>query len=144
MNKYLVAGAGILLVAVLAFVLFSNKAGKKEVTTPIQTPANQTQATPSAQPTTQPANEQTVNVTKAGFEPETLKVKAGTTVTFVNKSGTTAAVNSAIHPTHALFPLLNLGTFNDGGSLSVKFDKPGTYKYHNHLNPSQTGEVVVE
>lgn len=134
MNKYLIVGAGVLSAAVLVFILTMAPAPS----------GTKTEVQPSAQPTTQQTNEKTVNATKKGFEPEILKVTVGTKVTFINKSDTTADVSSAIHPTHALFPLLNLGTFNDGGSLSVKFDKQGTYKYHNHLNPSQTGEVVVE
>ena len=138
MNKFLYAGVAVLVLVVAGFALISNKS---------KTNVNVTAPTVSSSPAASPqstASQNTVTLTSSGFQPQTLTVKAGTTVTFVNKSGTTAAVNSAIHPTHALFPLLNLETFNDGESLSVNFDKPGTYKYHNHLNPSQTGTVVVE
>lgn len=135
MNKFLYAGVVVLILVVAVFALTSNKS-KTNVSAPTtSTPAPSPQAT---------ASQNTVTLTSSGFQPQTLTVKAGTTVTFVNKSGGTATVNSAVHPTHTLFPFLNLGSFEDGQSLQVTFDKTGTFKYHNHLNPGQTGTVVVE
>lgn len=89
-------------------------------------------------------NEVTVNVTATGFDPKTVNVKVGTKVTWVNKSGGMANVNSAVHPTHLVYPPLNLGNFADGASVSLVFKDKGTFKYHNHLDPSQNGMVVVE
>lgn len=137
MNKYIVIGVGVLLVAVVAWALLGNTAGTNVQVSP--TPA--AVASPSAQ---ENQGEKMVNLTKAGFEPGTITVKVGTKVTWINKSGETATVNSDPHPTHTLWPFLNLGSFNDGASVSVTFDKTGTFTYHNHLNPSQTGEVTVE
>ena len=84
-----------------------------------------------------------VTLTSSGFTPQSITVKAGTKVTWTNNSGTTATVDSAAHPTHLVYPLLNLGNFVSGETLSLVFDQPGTYKYHNHLDASQTGVVVV-
>jgi len=36
------------------------------------------------------------------------------------------------------------GNFEDGETHELVFPDPGTYNYHNHLNASQTGSVVVE
>lgn len=141
MNKYLTIAGGVLLVAVVAWVLLSNNAGTQKQVQASPYPTIQTQASPSAQPNIGSA---TVTLTQSGFDPQTLTVKVGTKVTWTNKSGATATVNSAVHPIHALFPFLNLGSFDDGSSVEVVFDKTGTYTYHNHLNPSQTGTVVVE
>lgn len=85
-----------------------------------------------------------VEVTSSGFTPQTISIKAGTTVVWTNKSGGAVTVNSASHPTHLKWPFLNLGKFDDGTSVSVVFEKAGTYKYHNHLDASQIGTVVVE
>src|SRR3989344_739145 len=85
-----------------------------------------------------------VNLTSSGFDPKTVTVKAGTRVIWFNKSGDTATVNSDIHPTHQLYAPLNLGEFPDGSSVQLVFDKPSTYGYHDHLNPSRTGTVIVE
>jgi len=93
---------------------------------------------------TMSAKETTVNLTANGFEPATVTIKAGETVVWVNKSGDTATVNSNNHPTHLLYPPLNLGQFANGGKLQLTFDKPGSYGYHNHLDPSKKGIVVVQ
>lgn len=88
--------------------------------------------------------QEVVTVTKNGFEPKELMVKTGTRIVWINKSGRPVTVNSDNHPSHLLFPFLNLGEFGDGSSVQVIFDKPGTYPYHNHLDSSQTGTVTVE
>lgn len=85
-----------------------------------------------------------ITLTSSGFDPKTVTVKAGTRVIWLNKSVAPATVNSALHPTHQVHPPLNLGEFPDGSSVQLVFDKPGTYNYHDHLNPSRTGTVVVE
>ncbi len=84
-----------------------------------------------------------VTLTASGFTPQSITVKAGTTVIWTNNSGATATVNSDNHPTHLVYPPLNLGSFGNSETLLLVFDQPGTYKYHNHLNASQTGVVVV-
>ena len=85
-----------------------------------------------------------VTLTETGFSPETVTIKAGQKVTWNNKSGAAATVNSDIHPTHALYPPLNLNEFSNGESLELVFDKPGTYTYHDHLHPDRRGTVVVK
>lgn len=139
MNNKILIGVVVLLVAIGAVVLIAGKGGY-QAPTPIrsgQTPSPTTEVTNSTQQTT-------VTLTQSGFEPATITVKTGTKVVWGNRSGTAATVDSAGHPTHLIYPPLNLGQFSDGQSLSLVFDKSGTYKYHNHLNPSQTGQVVVE
>lgn len=107
-----------------------------------------TVATGSVSPVTKQedkmANEVTINVTATGFDPKTVNVKVGTKVTWVNKSAAMANVSSAVHPTHLVYPPLNLGNFVDGASVSLVFKDKGTFKYHNHLDASQFGSVVVE
>ena len=99
---------------------------------------------PSVTPSTTAIVQDTVTLTADGFSPATFTVKAGTKVTWTNSSGTNVTVNSNPHPTHTDYDPLNLGSFKDGETLSLIFDKPGTYKYHDHLNPSRFGTIVVE
>ena len=99
---------------------------------------------------------QTQNVityTSGGFSPSVINVKKGGEVTFLNKSEGAMWPASAIHPTHTLYPTQGgcVGSTFDacqgiepGEAWSFKFDIAGSFKYHNHLNPSQTGTVVVE
>lgn len=111
-----------------------------------------TQLSPTSQPSVSSSPIQTgekeleakVTLTKSGFNPQTLKVKVGTKVVWSNVSGATATVNSSPHPAHTDYPPLNLGQFDNGETLSLVFDKAGTYKYHNHLNSSQFGTITVE
>lgn len=86
----------------------------------------------------------TVSVTSQGFKPSELKIKKGTLVIWNNESANSVTVNSDNHPAHLLWPFLNLGTFKNGESVSVVFDKVGNYTYHNHFNPTQRGKVMVE
>ncbi len=135
-NKFLLI-IGVIIVLLGAIFLFGNKTKNNQV--------NQNQTTQKQSPApAKPVEEKDVTVTDKGFEPQTVTVKAGTRVVWTNKSAAEVTVNSAVHPTHLLFPFLNLGNFADGSSVSVVFEKAGTYKYHNHLNASQTGTVIVE
>ncbi len=118
----------------------SNQSGQYQYPTTQQASPTTMQATPT--PAQQSQN--TVTLTTNGFSPTSLTIKAGQTVTWVNKSGSDAAIDSNPHPVHTSYHPLNLGSFPDGGTLSLTFDKPGTYSYHNHLNPSEQGTIVVE
>lgn len=148
-NKIALGIIGVLVVAG-GFLLISNQSkvnnGKMqpESTTTQTSPAVQTSGVASG--AAQGANKEvvTITLTSEGFSPATVTVKAGTVVSWINKSGGLATVNSDPHPTHLTYPPLNVGQFKDGSSVQLTFDKPGTFKYHNHLNPSQTGTVVVE
>ncbi|MDI6821075.1 MAG: hypothetical protein QMD65_02765 [Patescibacteria group bacterium] len=91
--------------------------------------------------------------TDAGFAPQTLTVKTGKVVTFKNLSSVKVWPASDEHPTHAVYPTTGgcLGSTFDAcrslapnDSWSFKFDILGTWKYHDHLNPSKTGTIVVE
>ena len=85
-----------------------------------------------------------VSVTEAGFEPQTVTVKAGTKVVWKNDTQATANVSSASNPTHLVYPPLNLGNFEPGEKVKLVFEETGEYKYHDHLSPTKFGTVVVE
>ncbi len=85
-----------------------------------------------------------VTYTDTGFAPTTVTVKTGTTVTFVNESNIGMWVASAVHPTHQLLPGLNqTASVAKAGTYEYAFTKIGTWKYHNHMNPTQEGTVIV-
>jgi len=62
-------------------------------------------------------------------------VKAGTTVTWVNKDDTA-------HTTTSNNGLWNSGVMAVGTSFSYTFSTPGTYPYHCNIHP-MTGTIVV-
>lgn len=124
----------------------STSQGTIPTTPALTTPAPTTQETPSAE-------KNVVIYTDAGYSPSTLNIKAGATVTFKNNSSQSMRTASGVHPTHRLYPTTGgcIGSTFDackgvqpGGSWSFKFDIAGTWKYHNHLNPSDTGTIIVE
>ena len=79
-----------------------------------------------------------------GFSPKQLTVKVGESVEFVNNSSSNVQVNSAPHPTHELYPELNIGIITPGETKSATFTTTGTKMYHNHLSASENGQIVVE
>lgn len=86
----------------------------------------------------------TITLDKNGFKPNTVTVDMGTAVRWVNKSGDKQTVNSDNYPTNQLHKELNFGIFNDGSSVVYIFKTPGTYGYHNQLNPKQIGKIIVK
>ncbi len=81
-----------------------------------------------------------VSIESMEFQPETLRIERGSTVTWTNQD----AVQHDITPDQ-------VGTFfeqsqllNEGESYSVVFSEPGTYTYHCSPHPHMTGTIVVE
>ncbi len=87
----------------------------------------------------------TVRYLDDGFHPERVAVEAGGDVTFVNESDVLLWPASNIHPTHQAYPGFDaLGPIEQGESWTFTFDRPGEWRYHNHLVPRQGGVIVVE
>jgi plastocyanin len=78
------------------------------------------------------------------FIPDTLTVKAGTTVTWVNQDGYVHTVTSGASPSD-LSGLFDSGNINGGGTFSFKFDKAGTYDYFciPHFSLGMIGKIIV-
>lgn len=137
-SRLLIAGFIVLVVVVSAVALLSNQALNNQ-----QNPGgNNQQATDAGDQKALPREEVVVNAT--GFEPQTVTIKAGGKVLWTNSAGGVVNVSSDSHPTHQLNKFLNLGEFSEGSSVEAIFEKPGTYKYHNHLKPEQRGTVIVQ
>jgi len=148
MNKIILAVAAVVIVALGGFFLLSNnqtQAPSQDQVSPTQTPEATSQASPSPESATDDETEGVeIELTKSGYNPSKVTVKVGQKITFTNNSGAAATVSSDPHPAHTLFPVVNLGPFQDGDTHTLVIDKPGTYTYHNHLNSSQKGTIVVE
>lgn len=148
-NNVLIGVVVAVIVVLVGFFLVYNKSSYSP---PVQPQSTTQGSQKTISPTTQqpsPANEATkeqniITLTQDGFSPSTLTIKTGTKATWINKSGSQAAVNSNPHPVHTNYSPFNLGSFSDGSTLSLIFDKTGTYGYHNHLNPSQSGTIIVQ
>ena len=97
--------------------------------------------------------------TNSGFAPDVFRTQPGGTVAFVNQSSSLMWLASAVHPTHQAYPGSDIKKCDtleaqnifdackgvaSGQEWSFQFLRAGTWKYHNHLNPSHTGTIVVE
>lgn len=97
---------------------------------------NATKSDGSAEAKSSEASGPQVEIKEFMFHPTSLKVKAGSTVTWTNKDGEPHTVIGG-----SLFRSAALDT-ND--TFSFKFDKPGTYAFVCSIHPRMTGTIVVE
>ncbi|HEY1074827.1 MAG TPA: cupredoxin domain-containing protein [Patescibacteria group bacterium] len=154
MNRPLIIG----IVAVLAVVAVAfAQRNRTSTISPTNTPTAQvtvtttleTTATPSATTVTtvSPTTTTTHDVTFNGqaFSPRSLTIKVGDTVRFLNNGSQSIWVASDPHPVHTKYSAFDAERgYAPGETYSFTFTKAGTWTYHNHLNSSQTGTIVVE
>lgn len=150
-NTALILSAFVILVVGGWFLLRPKQQSAQTPSTVSSTPAAETTTSTSttlSTGATQEATPQTeqnlVSITASVFSPKNITIKAGETVAWTNSDSAVHTVDSAVHPTHQLYPPLNLGNIAPGDKKSLTFPTAGTYKYHDHLNPSLTGQVIVE
>lgn len=91
--------------------------------------------------------EQDVTVTNTGFSPKSLTIKAGDSVTWTNTSTRTVYVAPDEHPAHQKYAGIwdddESGNIAPDESYTVTFSQAGTYTYHDHLNSTFTGTIIV-
>ena len=79
------------------------------------------------------------------FNPQVLTVKKGTEVTWVNKDTEPCWVASDPHPIHNGYPGFDAGKgMIQDETYKFTFQKTGTFGYHDHLNITNTGKIIVE
>jgi plastocyanin len=115
----------------------NNSSNSQNQTQPSNNSGNNSQAADQSQ-----AN--TITYSNNGFSPSSLTVKSGTTITIKNTSSNSLQFSSDPHPVHTDDPELNLGVISPGQSQTLTVTKTGTHGYHNHLNPSDTGTIIVQ
>src|SRR5271154_133025 len=79
-----------------------------------------------------------VSIDNFTFGPQTLTVKAGTTVTWTNKDD----IPHGVAWTNNTFTRSKAMDTDDSSSLT--FTTPGTYQYFCYIHPHMTGTIVVE
>lgn len=150
MNKVIVIVLVVLLLGI--GVLFAtNNSRKTPETVPAPTSSD------STVPPTQSGNEPTpaetgpdesvaatIVYTDDGFVPSSVTVKSGDKISVQNKSSRSLQFSSAPHPSHTENRELNQNTLPAGGSQTFTVTTKGRFGFHDHLNPSNTGTLVVE
>ena len=97
----------------------------------------------------------TVIYNGTSFTPSSVVIKKGGTVTWNNESTGQMWVASAQHPNHTVYsgtsrtahcPDTSKTAFDQcapGNNYTFKFDKVGTWNFHDHLNATAFGSVTV-
>lgn len=97
-----------------------------------------------------------VRYTDSGFEPSEITVEQGEDVTWIDESNNPMWVASDQHPSHTQYDGTSLNqhcedgesdTFDqcsEGEEYEYRFEKAGTWEYHNHEFAAHGGTVVVE
>jgi len=128
---------GIIIVFLIAVALLAGYflLGNKEEKAPTTPP-----------PSTTLTDQAEVKISKAGFSPEVIKLKKGTSLTWTNTDTKVHQPASDPHPTHDKLAELGDGeALAKGDSFSFTFEKAGSFTYHDHMNPLKfQGTVIVE
>ncbi len=86
----------------------------------------------------------TITYTDQGYTPATVTIQKGQTVSFVNNSSVPMWTASNPHPAHTILPTFDQFKGSEPGSVyQYTFDQVGTWRYHDHINPSFGGVVIV-
>src|SRR3989344_9541093 len=128
---------------------------EETATTETPTENGTTQTPPPAGTGGQMAEPQATVITYSdtGFSPNSITIRRGDAVSFVNKSAQQMWVGADPHPVHTSYDGTSRtehcpSTFSfdqcaAGTSYEFTFTKKGTWSYHNHLRPQDLGTIIV-
>lgn len=154
MSNKVIGGIVVAVIMAVAgfFLIYNNRSYSSPAQPQSNPPGSQNPTQETIQPSA-PANETTaeqnvITLTQNGFSPPTVTVKTGSKITWVNKSGKEWQIGADPHPSHTGNRQISGGEFTlnlaPGQERVVTGEKVGTFGYHNHLNPSQTGTIIVQ
>lgn len=155
-NTILILTSAIILIAVFSLYFTQNKTSESASN------SNQinSQTTPSipASDNNEPSLN-TIEMSSTGFSPSTLTIKQGESVIFKAVDSSNRWPATDIHPSHKLYPGSDIskcgtqeqsttfdscGTISEGSTYEFTFNEKGTWRYHDHKQPSKTGTIIVE
>lgn len=143
-------------VFLLAAVILASGCIHSGGTEPVEAPSDQEPST--SEPVETSSGSNTVYLTSSGFEPATVTIEQGETVTWINNASLPMEVASDRHPTHTDYAgstrsehcqngdqtTAAFDQCQEGDRFSFTFEKTGEWSYHNHESAGQTGTVIVE
>jgi plastocyanin len=99
-----------------------------------------------------------IEMSTSGFIPSTLTIQSGEKVIFKAIDTSNRWPASAMHPTHKVYPnsdIQKCGTseeliifdsckgISEGQTYEFTFNEIGTWNFHDHLQPSKFGKIIV-
>ncbi len=100
-----------------------------------QTPSAQLLNQPSSKTNTNAIQANTIDIKDFAFSPDTITVKQGTKVTWVNNDSATHTIKS---------DTFNSSDIVQGGIFEFTFVNKGSFNYVCGIHPSMKGKVIVE
>jgi len=104
----------------------------------------------SSGPSTSPATTQTqvpgamtINIQNFAFNPASITVPKGTTVTWVNEDTADHQIINDAQGSTGQGTVFTSSSLQKGAQYSFRFDTPGTYPYHCSIHPSMKATVIV-
>lgn len=88
-----------------------------------------------------PTNE--IGIDDAVFQPRNLVIARCDQLVFVNRGHVSHWPAFGEHPKHTIYPSFRERTLRPGESNAATMSVPGTYAFHDHLDESITGQVIV-
>ena len=100
-----------------------------------------------------------IEMSSTGFSPSAITIKAGEKVTFIAIDSSNRWPATASHPTHTVYPGSDIQKcetseknsifdackgVSQGATYEFTFNEKGTWNYHDHLQPSKFGKIIVE
>lgn len=86
----------------------------------------------------------TVVMTAEGFSPRQVTLDVSSTIIFLNEDTVAHWPASNGHPRHDIYPEFDpTQEIAPGDFWAFKPSKPGTWHYHDHLNPHRQGTIIV-
>ena len=130
-RRGLVSGALVLAAAAIYPAMSLARQGTSPAGSPVSSPAASPMASPGV------GGGVVIDVVNFGFEPPTLTVPVGTTVTWVNVSGT---IHNVVDTNERFVsPVLD-----PGESFQTQVTEPGLYDYACTIHPNMKAELTVE
>jgi plastocyanin len=84
----------------------------------------------------QAQNVESITIKNLAFNPQTITVPAGTTLTWMNYD----TVSHTMTSDNGTF---DSGSIKSGGQFSYQFSRSGIYKYHCKIHPNMKGTIIV-
>ena len=143
---------------IIAIAIFFSLNSKISFTSSENSNSQQNQNSQS-QNSAQTSEENIIEMSSSGFSPSTLTIQQGKKVVFKTIDNSNHWPASAMHPTHRVYPgsdIEKCGTseestifdackgISQGQTFEFTFNEVGTWNYHDHLQPSKFGKIIVQ
>jgi plastocyanin len=125
----------VLLSLAIMLIITSCAASPYTTTTNPQATTTNSQATTTVSQSTTTVSSDQVSIENSAFNPDSLTVKAGATVTWTNNDSITHSIKS---------DSFNSPQLAKGDTFSFTFNNKGTFDYTCGIHPSMKGKIIVE